>query len=57
MSEKEISALAFPNAQGNLDYSSFETKNVEVIDWAKDLFMHYWDTSSSQVPEQFSQPI
>jgi predicted transcriptional regulator len=56
VSEKEVSALAFQNVQGNLEYSAFESMGTDVIEWSKALFTHYWNRASSQIPDQLYQP-
>jgi predicted transcriptional regulator len=43
MSEKEVAALAFPNIQGVFDYTGFNSKSENAINWCKDLFLYYWE--------------
>ncbi len=51
MSEKEVGAFAFPNVEGKPDYSgSFRAEDQSAIEWAKDLYMHYWQKGSDEFP-------
>jgi len=51
MSEKEVGAFAFPNVEGKPDYSgSFRAEDQPAVEWAKGLFMHYWEKSSGEFP-------
>jgi predicted transcriptional regulator len=54
VSEKEISALAFPTPQAKIEYGSFNSTNKNVLEWARSLFVHYWN-QASQVPAQLNQ--
>ena len=49
MSEKEVAALAFPNAEGRFDYLGFTASDVETHRWCRDLYLHYWD--AARIPE------
>jgi predicted transcriptional regulator len=55
VSEKEVSALAFLNSHGELDYKGFKTENISGIEWVKILFTYYWNKSTSQIPKQLIQ--
>lgn len=53
MSEKEVGAFAFPNVEGKPDYSgSFRAEGHSAVEWAKGLFMHYWQKSSDEFPHR-----
>jgi predicted transcriptional regulator len=54
LSEKEVSALAFPNLEGRLDYLGFKSKNKAVVDWSKALYVYYWEKATSQIPDQLT---
>ena len=54
LSEKEVSALAFPNIEGKLDYNAFKSGASSVIEWAKPLFVHYWNQASNRIPDKLS---
>ena len=56
VSEKEAAAIAFPNPEGKLDYTGFNSKNISATEWAKALFTHYWDKATTQTPEQLTAP-
>jgi predicted transcriptional regulator len=56
LSEKEVSALAFPTLDGKLDYVGFRAQNETAIEWAKTLYAYYWKKSSTQLPEQLFTP-
>ena len=56
LSEKEAAATAFPNLEGKLDYTGFNSKNTTVIEWTKALYTHYWDKARTQTPEQLANP-
>jgi predicted transcriptional regulator len=52
LSEKEVSAMAFPNLEGRLDYLGFRVENELVIEWAKASYVYYWEKATSQIPDQ-----
>jgi predicted transcriptional regulator len=56
LSEKEVSALAFPTLAGKLDYVGFRVQNETAIEWAKTLYTYYWNKASTQLPEQLFTP-
>ena len=56
LSEKEVGALAFPTLDGKLDYIGFTSKNDSAVEWAKALYMHYWDKASTHLPEHLFNP-
>jgi len=56
LSEKEAAAIAFPDIEGKLDYTGFNSKNATAAQWAKALFMHYWDKATTQTPDQLTNP-
>jgi len=56
MSEKQVSALAFMNSEGKLDYRGFKTEKATGIEWTKMLFTYYWNNATSQIPEQIAHP-
>jgi predicted transcriptional regulator len=43
LSEKEIASIMFPDLEGKFDYISFRTKDREALNWAKSLFLYYWN--------------
>ena len=45
MSEKEVSALGFPNAKGKMDYYGFSSADPRFYRWCLDLFNHCWERS------------
>ena len=52
LSEKEVSAIGFPDLGGKFDYVGFKGGTDSVIEWASALFVHYWNEASSQIPDQ-----
>lgn len=52
LSEKEVSAIGFPDLGGKFDYVGFKGHNSFVMDWAVALFLRYWSEASSQIPDQ-----
>ena len=40
--EKEA-GICFPSTEGRMDYAAFHSKDQMFINWARDLFLHYWD--------------
>ena len=54
LSEKEVSALGFPNLKGELDYSCFKTDKESAAQWAKTLFEYYWGKASNVLPDQLA---
>jgi predicted transcriptional regulator len=51
MSEKEVSALGFPNTKGKMDYYSFYSKDPRFHRWCYDLFSYYWSRSTPKPKE------
>ena len=56
LSEKEASAIGFPNPEGKLDYIGFNSKNTTATQWTKALFTHFWDKATTQTPDQLTNP-
>jgi len=56
ISENEVGALAFLNSEGKFDYRGFKTEKRIGIEWAKMLFIHYWNNATSKIPSQIVQP-
>jgi predicted transcriptional regulator len=54
LSEKEVAALAFPNAGGKLDYIGFKSNKEAIVDWTKALYEYYWEKATSKVPDQLT---
>jgi predicted transcriptional regulator len=54
LSEREVSALAFPDINGNLDYTGFKSERNEIIEWSKGLFDFYWNKASKKIPDQLT---
>ena len=42
LSEKEVQ-IGFMTLEGKTDYLGFRTNDESAIEWAKSLFLHYWD--------------
>ena len=40
--EKEA-GVCLPSTDGRMDYAGFYSKDQMFINWAKDLFLHFWD--------------
>lgn len=47
MTEKEVSALAFPTLDGKFDYLGFKSTDNQAHQWCKDLFNYYWNKAHS----------
>jgi predicted transcriptional regulator len=45
LSEKEVSAICFPNQEEIFDYLSFRSSSESSRRWTKDLFLYYWSRS------------
>jgi predicted transcriptional regulator len=54
LSEKEVSALAFPDINAKLDYIGFKSERNEILEWSKGLYDFYWDKASKQIPDQLT---
>lgn len=54
VSEKEAATIAFPTLKGDLDYVGFKSQDKAPVEWAKTLFMHYWNRASGRTPEQLT---
>ena len=54
LSEKEVSALAFPDINGKLDYTGFKSEGNEILEWSKGLYDSYWNKASKQIPNQLT---
>jgi predicted transcriptional regulator len=52
LSEKEVSLLSFPNLEDRLDYLGFRGEEEPALEWAKLLYLHYWNKATSQIPDQ-----
>jgi predicted transcriptional regulator len=52
LSEKEVSAVGFPDLGGKFDYVGFRGVGGSVMDWANALFVRYWSEASSEIPDQ-----
>jgi predicted transcriptional regulator len=46
LSEKEIAALGFLNADGKLDYHGFHATDELSFRWTKSLYSHYWNMAT-----------
>jgi predicted transcriptional regulator len=42
LSEK-VALVMFPDLEGKFDYVSFRTEDAEALNWAKSLFLYYWN--------------
>ena len=51
LSEKEVAALGFSNAEGKMDYHGFRAADELSFKWAKALYLHYWNLATRQTPE------
>ncbi len=47
MTEKEVSALAFPTLDGKFDYLGFASIDERAHKWCRDLFRFYWEKADS----------
>ncbi len=47
--EKEA-ALCFPSTEGRMDYAAFQSKDQAFVNWARDLFLYYWDKGKPCYP-------
>jgi predicted transcriptional regulator len=54
LSEKEVSALAFPDINGKLDYIGFKSERNEILEWSQGIFDFYWNKASKQIPDQLT---
>ncbi len=54
LSEKEVSALGFPEISGKPDYTGFKSEKNEIIEWSKGIFDFYWNKASKQIPNQLT---
>lgn len=52
LSKREVAAIGFPKADGKLDYTGFRSQNAQALEWARALFLHYWESASTQLPDQ-----
>jgi len=52
LSEKQVSALAFPTLKDRFDYIGFRSKSESVVEWSKNVFTYYWNKAKPMVPEQ-----
>jgi len=48
LSEKELAALCFLNAEGKMDYHGFRATDKLSFKWTEALFMHYWNLATQQ---------
>jgi predicted transcriptional regulator len=46
-SEKELAILAFPNFEGKFDFVGFHSTNDSALNWARSLFLYYWNKAKS----------
>jgi predicted transcriptional regulator len=51
LSEKEVAALGFLNAEGKLDYYGFHATDELSFKWTKSLYSHYWNMATRREPE------
>jgi predicted transcriptional regulator len=54
LSEKEVAALGFLNAEGNMDYHGFHSTDELSFRWTKALYSHYWNMATRLEPEFLS---
>jgi predicted transcriptional regulator len=57
LSEKEVAALGFLNAEGKLDYQGFHSTDELSHKWTKALYLHYWNKAILQEPEFISRRL
>ncbi len=55
MSEKEVSALGFPNAKGKMDHYGFSSADPRFYEWCLDFFNHCWERSKPKPTEILAQ--
>ena len=48
-SEKEA-CICLPSTEGRMDYAAFFGKDETFVDWARDLFLYYWDKGKPSNP-------
>ncbi len=51
LSEREVGALGFLNAEGKMDYHGFHAEDELSFTWTKALYSHYWNLATRQAPE------
>ena len=51
LSEKEVAALGFSNAEGKMDYHGFHATDELSFKWTKALYSHYWNIANQREPE------
>lgn len=54
LSEKDVAVLGFPNLDNKLDYIGFKAESELAVEWAKALYLYYWNKATSQIPEQLT---
>jgi predicted transcriptional regulator len=56
LSEREVAALGFLNAEGKIDYHGFHATDELSLRWTKSLYSHYWNLAirKSSVNYEFS---
>ncbi len=47
--EKEAE-ICFPSTEGRMDYAAFYGKDQTFVNWARELFLYYWDKGKSYSP-------
>jgi len=47
--EKEA-IICLPSTEGRMDYAAFNGKDQTFINWARDLFLYYWDKGKPNNP-------
>ena len=45
ISEKQVSALAFPPLDGKFDYLGFSATDERAHKWCRELFQYYWENA------------
>jgi len=51
LSEKELAALSFLNADDKMDYHGFHAEDKSSLNWSKALYMHYWEIATPRETE------
>ncbi len=55
LSEKEVAAVGFSNADDKLDYHGFHATDELSLKWTKSLYSHYWNNAAQEEP-RFQSP-
>jgi len=48
LTEKQVAAVCFKNLEGIFDWGSFRTNDKTALEWAKSLYLHYWERAKRE---------